>query len=348
MQSKNNVQKFRIDSIGSKFNVFIKNKFNNSTHTANAYTNHINQFFEYMKGKNVNELIHIDADNSDILFTSIDIVEYRNDLIDGTVTGEPISPSTANSKISAIKSFYKFLSTGIRDIDLNIFNIGQLKTGRQNGSEDLAYEEAMEMSRLALKLKNGEEKSCMIELASYTSIRLEALLGIQLSDIKSIGRGGYVVDVIDKGQKFDDKPFREDLYQRLVSLNKDNNGILFSLDKRTFQRTIEQLAKQMGLSQERHITFHSLKNVAINWIIETGGSIVDASIQGNHKSIETTYRRYIKKKKNYFAMAGMLMGAKKDYSKLDSLSKEELLDIIKSCNDGIQVTILRKIEEKFR
>jgi site-specific recombinase XerC len=353
--SRGNVQKFPIVSVGQMFESYLRNKEKNSPNTAKVYRIHIEQFFYYMTGKEVSQLVHKDEDDSDILFTNIEITDYKNDLLDGNVPsydkhGNPrfkkMCASTANTKISAVRSFYEYISGSIKEINLNVFNIDRAK-GQTESSGYLSYEEAMQMSELAKSLDDGEEKSCLIELATYTSIRLSALLNLKTNKIIK-KQDEWVVEVFDKGQKFDEKPIRDDLYQRLILLSERyDDGTIFDISKkRTFQRTVDQLAHTIGIN-DRHITFHSLKNVAINWIIETTGNIVEGAKQGNHKDINTTFKNYVNKQKNFKAMAGVQMGKEKDYSKLESLSTEQWLELIKKCPDSVQVAIMNKAKEMW-
>lgn len=353
--AKGKIQKFPITTIGQMFESYIRNKEKDSPNTAKVYRIHIEQFFYYMTGKEMAQLVHINEEQSDIIFSNIEITDYKNDLLDGNVPsynryGKPVfkgmSASTVNSKISAVRDFYKYISGTIKDVNLNVFNISRAK-GEVESSGYLSYEEAMRMSGLARELEDGEEKSCLIDLATYTSIRLSALLNLKTNKIVR-KQDEWVLEVYDKGKKFDEKPIRDELYQRLIALSgRYNDGTIFEVaKKRTFQRTVDMLAKQIGIN-DRHITFHSLKNVAINWIIETTGNIVEGAKQGNHKDINTTFKNYVNKQKNFKAMAGVQMGKEKDYSKLESLSKEQLTELIKKSADSVQVAIMNKANELF-
>ena len=70
-----------------------------------------------------------------------------------------------------------------------------------------------------------------------------------------------------------------------------------------------------------------------------------AQIQGNHKTMQTTKKFYIKANRRFGDMPGLKMWEKVEMSKLDKLNREELVKIIKEkCSEGCKREILSKIE----
>lgn len=332
-----NVQKLHVNTVENRILTFLKGKRRNSIRTEISYKGHIVQFFKWMHGKELNQLT-----DEDILFTHEQIDRYSSDLLEGIVTGKPMSASTINVKMSAIKSLYEFMSKDNKKIDITAFNVDNVK-GEQKSAGHLSWDEAKMMIENARKMKDGLEKSIMLEVASRTSIRLNALSNLKWKNIKwDNEENEWVVEVWDKGQKLDEKPIPQRLYDEMKTLTLDHEPEtkIFSLSSRLFQRTIELLVKEFGW-KDRNISFHSLKGVAINWIIDHTGSMLDGAIQGNHKNIQTTYKNYAKKKRKWKNMAGLRMGEEQDLTSIKNLTHEQLLNIIEKASSSTQAELLR-------
>lgn len=322
-------------SVSNLINIFLNDKQLNSENTMENYKINIEQFFRFMRKKSI-ELL----EEKDLYFEHLDIIHYKTSLLKGDVTGKKLNPTSVNSKISSIRSLFQTLAIHNPNIRAEIFNVDKVK-GESDSYGVPTYDEAMQMIELSKELKDGNEKSIMIELAIFTSIRLEALCAIKWSNIKR-DKECWIVEAIDKGKKLDKKPIDNSLYERLLTLKGMYGENVFGLSSRTYQRAVEQVVAKMGIEDGRNITFHSLKKVAINWELDETGNVIMACIQGNHSNLNTMYNSYVQKKKDYSQMTGMRMRQDKDLSELESLSKEQLLELIKNSSYSTQNELVLK------
>ena len=324
--NKNNV--FRV------IQTFILSMSINSKKTAQEYEADIRQFFKIMRNKDIEELT-----DHDLKVTHQEAQEYQY------IMRQKYSANTVNRKISSLRSLYNKLKANDFDVNPLAFDLNKIKNTETNSYDVLTVDEALRMIEEAKKLNNGEEKSLLIELAVMTSIRLEALINLTWANFVEKG-DFYLVQVFDKGRKFDEKPIKKDLYHRLLRLKKDNTNKVFSISKRTVERAVKELAKRMGM-EDRNITFHSLKKVGVNWILETTGDIVLAAKQGNHSTINTTYKYYVDKKKKYDNYAGLTIGEKPDLNILKQVDIETIIKAISAMSVDVQQSLVNKIKSEM-
>lgn len=297
-----------------------------SVNTKNEYQRDIEQFFQLTRNKVLGELTE-----KDLKFSNTEMKRYKS------ILSEQYKPSTLNRKLSAVKSLFTELSKEYESINISVFSVKKVKAN-VNSSGVLYWDEVSMMIKLLDNSykESNKEKSIMIELAARTSIRLSALMGIKMCDInKPRNKDYYVVRVIDKGKKVDEKPIPESLYVKIVSLKRGFEDNVFTLAKRTFQRTIEDLCNEFGIDSSkngRNISFHSLKKLGTQWVLENTGSVPLAAMQGNHSNIQTTYNHYLDLERinQMEHLAGLNIDKELDESVLEDMSKDELMELIKN------------------
>lgn len=320
------------NNVFSSITAFINDRGANSDNTKKAYETDIRQFFQMMRQKEVEHL-----KEADLIFQHKDILRYKEEL-----SNLYNSNTTVNRKLSTIKNLFEFLKIDHQGIRTEVFQVGRLKE-KVNSYGVLSLDEAQKMIEVAKELPSGTEKSLIIELATFTSIRLTALLSLTWKNIKNVD-GFWIVSVYDKGEKLDEKPISNDLYTRLLVLKTDSYKI-FTLTDKTCQRAIKQLCEKIGINdEERNITFHSLKKVGVNWIIDATGDITKGAQQGNHSNIQTTFKHYRSKRKDFGSMAGILMSNQVDLSPLEDMNKEELIQLIQSSSLSTKFDIAKRIK----
>lgn len=307
-----------------------------SHNTAIAYKNDIDQFFMFMLNKPTEQITL-----SELQFKYADIVRYQLYL------GERYAPTTVNRKIASVRSFFEFLEKNYPDkIKTAIFKVDKVREVGINHSGILTWEEVLQMIEIVKKQRKGTCKALLIETATITGIRVDALLRLELKDIKQID-GYRVIEVLDKGQKIDEKPISEELYQRIVAYvekRKSNETRIFDISKKSVNNMMKQLREEMNISHERNITFHSFKKTGINEVWQITGDLMAVAQQGNHSDPTTTMKFYMEQCKDWSKMGSMLIGKPVDVSPLESLSKQELLKLIKRCNRGIQIELMKQFE----
>lgn len=325
-----NITQLNVGTVHNKVATYIKKKARKSEKTAQAYEADFRQFCKIALGKELEYL-----KDEDLAIDTEIICKYQDLLC------EKYKGTSVNRKMSAIKSIFEYLAIDNKNIRMEVFNAVETLPKFTNHYGVLEKEEVDQMIELAKELPNGEEKSALIWLAFQTGIRLNALLNLKWEDIKRI-QNVWVVTVYDKGNKYDEKPIPDALYARLSAFRGDGEKV-FNMTPKTAERTIKTLCERMGIDADRNITFHSLKKAGINYILDITGDIDLAAKFGNHKTIQTTYESYANRKKDYAEMPSYTIGQEIDTSALDNLTKEQLLEIIRSCKDATKIEIMSKL-----
>jgi len=328
----NNVTGLNIKSVHSTIQTFLEYKGDRSKNTKISYEKDIKLFYMYAKNKNLNELEAIDLE-----FTIDDVLKYRNYLrgLRKNSDGErKYANKSINRMIDSLRSLYSYLERAKYNVDKMAFALDDLP---ENDSEEIGYLTLMELEQmveLAKTLPNGLQKSLLIELGWKTSIRMDALLSITWKDFKKVKDGVWVVRAIDKGNEEREMPITDQFYQRIYAMKGESKSTdrVFQMGSTTVFNTVETLKRIIGIAEDRRVSFHSIRKFLIDLMVEHG-DLKAAMAQSGHKSIETLWKHYANKQKDYESMAGILIERSFNESTLDDLSKDELLAIIK--NDSL-------------
>lgn len=314
-----------------------------SENTRKNYIIDIKQFFNYMSNKDMEQLVE-----RDLYFNRSDISNYRKHL-----TEVYNSNTTINRKIFTLSKLFKYLEIEGFDVNPRIFEIEKLNENFR--STGMLYPQEIDiMIEEVKKTRKGMEKAFLIELAFKTSLRLNALEALEWTDFRK-SNGVYIIEVMDKGKK-NIKPIEAELFDRLCELKKlkyrenKQDNLVFTLDRSTIFRMINDLVEKLNLDPlgNRNIGFHSIKKAGIMEVGNiTGGDIGEMAQQGNH-SEQTMLKYYYEYKQNPAACASLQIGKEIDLSKLEELSKEELIEVIKSSDRISQMGLLRVLNKKSR
>lgn len=332
-----NVVGFDNKSVHSSIMTFLEYKGDKSTNTREAYERDIKYFFTYMKNKDLTQLTE-----DDLWFEKEDVIRYRNHLKNIKIKSErKYSNTTINRMIASMRSLFNFFDKF--KVNEKAFRIDKLPSD----SEEIGYltlDEMVEMVEQARDLSRGLEKSLFLELGYKTSIRLEALLTVTVRNFKKVSDDIYLVCVKDKNNKVTSQPISNQFYQRLMQLktSDDKDERLFKFSNTTVQDTINTLKDRMNIDPERNVSFHSVRKVLIDWMIEQG-DLKGAAAHAGHASIETTWKHYANKHRDYSQMAGILVEQQLDVSLLEQMSKEDLVELIKQ-DRGVLSKVLNMIK----
>lgn len=324
------------DYIGYRIDNFLNDKKARSENTYVSYKTDIDQFFKFIFGR---EYTYITNEEMETI-SSDEIMEYKLILQE-----QGKSNSTINRKIASVRKLYGYLEASNPKIRKAIFNV--IEKSKENDTSSygvLTWEEAVTMMELAKDQKDGDKISLLIELAVKTCYRLRVLLDMTLDHIHLEEKNGqtyHVIKMIDKGEKHE-KPISENVYNRLVEMVSSTKERFFNFTPMTIGRRFQALVDEMQLDTRRNIKFHSLKKCGINFVFDSTGDIMLAQQQGNHKSAATTMKSYLEHKKDYSKMPSYTMGESIDLTLLEEMSKEQLIDLIKSATSGTQLELLRK------
>jgi integrase len=279
-----------------------------------------------------------------------DLINYRQYLKEKY----DLSHKTLNKKITSIKMLFYFLSTD-HDLNLDIFNFKRLPE-ENNSYGDLSQTEAERMAEVAFQTEREKPylKKMLILFAIRTSFRLSEILSVKWSDFEEF-EYGYKVTVVGKGNKKNTNAITKKLYNQLLELKKINketkwNGnpeIVFQISKRAIQDMMDRLREKCGIEPERNIVFHSFRGVAIDWELEQTGDIRLAAQQGNHSNINTTYKHYVKKTKDYSQLPGIRMEEEVDLSFMDELSIDDFKDFIRNSDYKLKMCFKTYYEKEI-
>jgi integrase len=326
MSQSATVQKLNVKSVNNDINTFLMEY--DSNDTKKEYLRDIKEFFQFIHGKELNELTkddisHVQGDK----MLKNHIIPYVNHLL------QKNAPDTVNRKLSTLKALYREFKGYGYDVDNSIFSV-KIPKSTSTGYDVLRSDEIQVMAELAKEERyQGDQLHCFILLSAVTSIRVDALLSVELKDINfDSEQEYYTVKTIDKRQTLVEKPFEKDLYEKLMKIERNGSTKLFpdlKVDK--INKTIKRLALKMGLSDKLRIVTHSLRKTAATWEANDSGSIVKIMDQLGTKSAVSAMR-YAKTKTKYENLAGIKMFKKVDESVFGLMEKDELLALLKETN----------------
>lgn len=308
-----------------------------SKNTAKTYETAVRDFFTWLCNKRLEDL-----KPEEIIINGTILVQYQTLLKD-----KKLKNNTVNTKMGAIRSLYKFIQEDYEDIKSEWFN----KIERLDEEEDsenygeLYMHEVEQMIELVKHTYKGLEKQLLIEFAVTTSFRKESILKLKWSDIVyNPDENLYLFPTYKKRNK-DIKPIKPEQYERLLQLKKKNKEYIFGLSNTTIQNMMNKLKEQMNIDPNRNITFHSFKNIAINFACKDLQDPSLAQTQGGHKSFNTTKKFYIKANKRFGDMPGIRIWDKPDYSKIDEADENKLRKAISECSETTKREILIMLEK---
>ena len=273
-----------MDDIVSKFIFYLKNERNYSSNTINSYEHDINDFNDYLKSHNINDLTKVQRDQ---------IKPYLVTLYDLKYTS-----STIARKLSALKSFYKYLFQH-NLITTNPFILIKTPKKEKKLPNFLYYNE------LDILLKTPDKntplgfRNCLLlELLYSTGIRVSELVNIKLSDIDF--KSGKIL-INGKGNKerivlYGDY-CRDYLKQYLPNirnslLNGHNHPYLLvnhhgePLTTRGVRSIIDTIIKHSSVKS--HVSPHTLRHTFATHLLNEGADILAVKELLGHSSLNST------------------------------------------------------------
>lgn len=283
-----------------------------SKKTMDEYALDLRTFFRYLLAKRSKMDLRSMSEED---FSAIDITGVDDELIASVTTQEIYdflyytheargneSPTRAR-KLSSLKSFYKYLTVGVRSMENDpTKNIEGPKKKKSlpkylTLSESEALLEAVRSDEMS---KTRERDECMLVLFLNCGMRLSELVGINLSDID---REMVSLRVLGKGSK-----------ERIIYLNdacraaltsylrvraadevqtKDKNALFLSsrhtrISNKTVQWVVYKYLAAAGL-EHKHFSTHKLRHTAATLMYQTGQ--VDVRVLKDilgHEQLNTT------------------------------------------------------------
>ncbi|TPG68691.1 hypothetical protein EEL31_09240 [Brevibacillus laterosporus] len=314
-----------------------------SKNTATSYQQHIEQFFGYTRRKKLNEL-----NSEDLIITRQEVVEYRDYLSNlKDENGEKrYTKSSLNVKIYAMKSLYDFLKKYDYQVDSSVFKIITLT---ENDSKPNGFLTWNEMQQIIVKVKNqrnGWEKSLILKLAAQTAIRKNALFNLRRTEILLINNEVPVIKTYDKKGKLVNKPIPISIYKELMEFIKahgEKKRVFTIKSQATLNNAIAKACEELQISKDRKITFHSFKKGSVDTTQKTYKDVKITQQHAGHANPSTTLNIYTDSIHDYKMMPSFLLGQEIDLSKLEEMTKEEIINVIQGLDIGIKAEIARKI-----
>lgn len=306
----------------------------NSKNTRNTYERAIRDFFLDMRGKKVESLVE-----RDLVFTKGQVESYQVRL------KEKFKGTTVNTKMSALKKAYMKLEDYGFDVRATWFDVDRYSEHEKESYDSMTFDEVMKAIELIKETRKGEEKALFIEMAFVTAFRKESLKTISMNSIYRHNDGEYVVEVIDKGNRKSKNKISKDLYERLYSFAKSEEKRLdediFVLTNKTIRGMMNYIRENIDFGKRR-IVFHSLKKASIEEVaLQTGYDLKAMQAQGHHASVQTTLDHYMSKK-TVDDMEAVDMYSEAPVEEFESMSKEELLEMLNNAPRDIQIKLLRQ------
>ena len=212
-------------------------------------------------------------------------------------------PSARARKLSAIKSFFKYLTVHEHIMEKNVAADVESPKLKKALPKYLTEEESIELLRAVADDKNSRSRPrdyCMITLFLNCGMRLSELVGINFSDI---ARDLSSLRVVGKGNK-----------ERIIYLNdacraaitdylnvrgsdkttvRDKNALFISnrgtrISNQMVQKTVEKYLSLAGLGN-RNLSTHKLRHTAATLLYQQGGvSVLTLKEILGHEQLSTT------------------------------------------------------------
>ncbi|MCQ2770169.1 MAG: tyrosine recombinase XerC [Clostridia bacterium] len=280
-----------------------------SQKTVDEYRLDLRTFFRYLVAKRHGysldeetlESLSIEEVDEDFVrgITSVDILEFlafeRNER--GNMAG------ARARKLSAIKSFYKYLTVREHIVETNIAADIESPKLKKSLPKYLTEEESLELLKAIANDKSSKTVKrdfCMITLFLSCGMRLSELVGINTSDItkdlsslRVTGKGNkermvYLNDACQNALK-SYLNYKTSLGKNIVDKNAlfiSNRGTRIS--NQMVQKTVEKYLKLAGLGN-RKLSTHKLRHTAATLMYQKGGVDVQTlkEILG-HEQLSTT------------------------------------------------------------
>ncbi|MFK3936625.1 tyrosine-type recombinase/integrase [Alkalihalobacillus sp. NPDC078783] len=309
--------------------------------TKSAYTTDIKQFFSLVKGINNIELIK----NSDVQISHDDISNFIKILR----FQKQLKESSINRKLKACKSFYKYLYKKDIDIDINQKVVSGIETKKADSDSyaTINKNHVLEIAEIAKNERRlGKEKKYLILFAFDTALRLQEILEMRTSYFTEFDEETYHFQIIGKGGKRNDrypkKWFIDEICKELnIDIKIDQP--LFQISDNAIQDFFTlRLKKQEKYKNMNNVVFHSVRGAGITAFYYNTKDPAATMRYAQHDSFDTTMRYITVAERNYAGSYAMLKEF--DMSKLESVSREKLLDLVKELPQDVLMTMLDKLK----
>ena len=349
------------NSIKDYFDFYISKKFSNNTRK--AYSTDIQQWLKY-------------CFDTEIEFITIDMLRNLSSKVAQSyfinmVNEGKYSQVTIARKLGCVKSMLDDMTKDVIDGSQETYlNINPLATYKFKVTQSASYgyfthEEMLKLIDAAEE--ENHELAVYISLLYKSSCRAECIRTIRRENFY-ITNGSYRINVEDKGRKIADIEIGEKLFNQCLDLDNGDGSIFhFSINyvgrklcgkteykpngtiKYNYKNT---LASKIGITEEeaskdgRYLCVHSIKKSGVTTVLNATGSVTEASRQGHHANVNYVLKYNNSNKLNNSSQYIDLDNTQEDInntlkSKLNNLSKEELINLIMSADTQTKSSLMK-------
>lgn len=339
-------------TLAEAIQLFLGLKEEKSENTAKNYELFINEFLEYIIGRN----IHTATWDELLSITYPKVLKFRNYLMSKTNDkGERVNCNrTINTKIASLKSLYKELNKTNRMVDTVVVQLDNLNVNEKDSKSHgaLSIEELENLYSFCLKERSlGNAKKVFFRVAVTIAVRKTAILEVKWKDIKQVNEDGiniWTIHTLDKGNEYDVNPISDELYEELITLRKKSDteeDYVFKLNEKTLKRCLERFCKQYDIEEGRNISIHSLKKTSMDIVYGRTKDVLETARHGHHKGVEMVYKHYQGKNQKLSQKPSYTMDEKIDSTELENYTKEELIRAIELSGHFVINEVLMKLKK---
>lgn len=246
-----------------------------SENTIKSYISHVNEML-VMINKNENEI------------TYSDLLNWQSAFINN-------SPATINLKISAVKSYFKYLKK-IGEINNNpAEELEKVK----NNEKVKQYVSSEDMKKIIEKMYTSQGKA-IVSLMASTGMRYSEMANITIDQYYNAINGDRAIVIIGKGNKertiyinSSVEKYIEDYLSKNYKNKKGTNNLFVSVDESSLRKSLILAATKANLPYAKSISPHWLRVFWATNAIENGIDLATIRDALGHADISTT-SKYVK------------------------------------------------------
>ncbi|MBQ1478103.1 MAG: tyrosine recombinase XerC [Erysipelotrichaceae bacterium] len=277
-----------MDEYRERFISYMKEKRSGSAQTADAYSRDVTRFLDYLKEKGISDLKEVDK---------LTVYDYIEELRSGKITRGKISNATYARNMSALRSFYRYLSLNHIVEDNPFLSFGNIHV-EKNLPDVLTFEEVN-------NLFDSFDLEDPLEVRNRTILETIYACGLRVSEcsgllLDHVDRKEGILRVTGKGNKERIVPYYPrlgelfDLYlsmYRNETAKKDcpyffvsNRGEKISV--RSIQVMLEESRVRAGIRIPVHP--HMLRHSFATHLLDNGADLRSVQELLGHENLSTT------------------------------------------------------------
>lgn len=339
-----NVSLIKTNSVHSSIHTFLNQKRKKSENTYKNYKNWITEVLNIIFDKNISTLTwdDIKSVNYDQFCQVQEILETKN------------GNNTVNQKMACVASLWRSFKRYINDLNIEVVKVPQLTiiVNPHGSLSEGEIKQLLEFCKSRDYKPNIQEiffKTCFI-----TGIRSNNLMNLTIDKVQQItdtitNKLVWCICVKDKGKDIT-KAIPDSLYDEFlycISNEPQLTKKIFNICDKKLRTTLNDFCIINNIGDDRKICLHSLKKASMDYVWNTTKDIVKTAKQGQHTGFETTYRTYLGTNSSLTEQPSYDL-FDKDYniSQLAGLTKDELLDLIDSCDKNIMKQLIYALVNK--